>query len=305
MSTRLDHESIREVVRLALLGADHRDVITALIDRRFLQRAVEFLRTVAEARAQGKTEGSDWYKDRVVRAAGDKAEVAWAAGTNLKTVSNRRGSQRHDVVVEESLLHLDRFREQVRRVLGSSRQPLIHLTTNGERVELDAAESWDVINALAVTRAGLRGGAWSSMGKQVEAPLMETLCRVFRVPETHFSRWSDRDDLDREVDFFLMRQDGQAAKCEVKMMGKGNPEGADAVAARGINTFVASSLSESVRRGLDNLNVAWTELQTANGILRFQRTLGGYGIPYAAIDAGMIETEVERALDETFAGTWS
>lgn len=305
MSKGLDHDSIREVVKLALLGADHRDVITTLIDRQFLQQSVEFLQSVAEAKTHANPDINDWYRERVVRGTANKAAIAWAAGTNLKTVGNKRGSQKHGVVVEESILHLDRFRDQVQRVPGTSNQLVIRLNVARNSVELNAAESWDVINALAVMRAGLRGGAWSSMGKQVEAPLMETLCRVFRVPETHFSKWSNRPDQDREVDFFLKRDGGLEAKCEVKLMGKGNPESADAVAARGINTFVASTLSAKVRKELDDNNVAWTELQTQHGLLRFQRTLGGYGIQHTPVGPDNVNSEVERALTETFSGVWS
>ena len=45
-------------------------------------------------------------------------------------------------------------------------------------------------------------------------------------------------DFEREIDFFL-KENGKIHKCEVKLMGKGNPESADAFIARESNIFVA------------------------------------------------------------------
>ena len=50
------------------------------------------------------------------------------------------------------------------------------LKFNGVSVDLNVSESLIVINTLAVKRAALRGGLWSTVGKRVEKPLMQTLC---------------------------------------------------------------------------------------------------------------------------------
>ena len=55
-------------------------------------------------------------------------------------------------------------------------------------VDLNINESLIVINTLAVKRAALAGGLWSSAGKQVEKPLMATLCALFRVPLKYFQQ---------------------------------------------------------------------------------------------------------------------
>ena len=55
-------------------------------------------------------------------------------------------------------------------------------------VDLNINESLIVINTLAVKRAALRGGLWSTAGKQVEKPLMTTLCALFRVPLRYFNQ---------------------------------------------------------------------------------------------------------------------
>ena len=157
-----------------------------------------------------------------------------------------------------------------------------------------------VINALAVRRAGLRGGAWSSIGKNVEGPLMETLCRAFRVPEECFTHSVESDKSLREVDFNLFAPDGKRVKCEVKLMGQGNPESADAVVARGSQVFVASSLSDLNKRQLDELGVHWTELLTEGGFLRFAETPRAFGVPFEDIAPDEAGKRFDEALEATF-----
>ena len=70
----------------------------------------------------------------------------------------------------------------------------------------------------------MRGGAWSAVGKQVEGPLM--VCRLFQVDERHFTRSITDDESLREVDYYLLPPSGERLKCEVKLIGKGNPESA-------------------------------------------------------------------------------
>ncbi len=48
-------------------------------------------------------------------------------------------------------------------------------------VDLNINESFIVINTLAVKRAALRGGLWSTAGKKVEKYLMSSLCHLFNV----------------------------------------------------------------------------------------------------------------------------
>ena len=47
--------------------------------------------------------------------------------------------------------------------------------------------------------------------------------------------------VDRAIDFYLLNK-GKEYLCEVKLMGKGNPESADAIIARDTNVFVADTL---------------------------------------------------------------
>ena len=300
MPTSLESNLVAEVVKLALLGLDHRDVMVRYIDRQFLQQSIGFFEDVVRAKLKQREISSDWYQEHVIESASDPAEIAWGSGINLKTVSNKHGSQRRELVLSEAANHLSDFRELVDSLMDESMNIELRLTFNDVSVTLDLNESLVVINALAVRRMGMRGGAWSAMGKRVEEPLMEALCRFFRVPETHYSRRADADT-NREVDFFLLRDEGAPVKCEVKLMGRGNPESADATAARNTNVFVASKLSGNVKRKLDADNVMWTELHSPNGLLRFRQTLGAYAIPFVDVDPSDAPAEIERAINETFA----
>ena len=62
-------------------------------------------------------------------------------------------------------------------------------------------------------------------------------------------------------------------KCEFKLMGKGNPESADAVIARDSKVFVADKLSDMNKRQLNSLNVDWVELRSENGFQKFAAVL--------------------------------
>ncbi len=148
-------------------------------------------------------------------------------------------------------------------------------------VNLSLNESLVVINALAVRRAALRGGVWSTTGKQVEVPLMEVLCRIFQVAESCFAKSLHDDESIREIDFYLKPPNYAAVKCEVKLMGQGNPEGTDVIHARESEVFVASTLSDLNKIQLDEAGVLWTELQLRSGFMRFQRTLSTLKIPNA------------------------
>ena len=99
---------------------------------------------------------------------------------------------------------------------------------------------------------------------------------------------------------FTLIKDGSNYKCEVKLMGKGNPESADAVIARDSKVFVADKLSETNKRQLDSLDVEWVELRDANGFQKFKSVLESLDIPFTDIDLRNLESDVERIFDEIF-----
>lgn len=294
---------VRAAIDLILQGKDHRNIVVDSIDRTFVQQALSLFEQVVCAKLRGEAITSDWYENRFLDNNLDKEEIAWNGGINLKTVSNKRGSEKKEIVLEEAVKHHRRFRELVDSLTDDSMDLELTLTLNKVSVSLNLNETIVVVNALAVRRAGLRGGAWSSIGKQVEGPLMEVMCRAFEVPDKYFTRSVQDDGSLREVDFYLLPP-GRSVKCEVKLMGKGNPESADAVVARESKVFVASTLSDLNKKQLDDRNVHWTELQTPFGFLRFEETLAYYCIPYQPIDpkakVEAVIDRIEQALEMTF-----
>ena len=152
---------------------------------------------------------------------------------------------------------------------------------------------------MAVKRAALRGGMWSTAGKRAEKYLMLTLCKLYEVDPQyynaeHFIRNRELD-VDREIDFYLINQEHQY-KCEVKLMGQGNPESADAIIARGSHVFVADTLSQQNKNQCDQLNVSWVACRDENGYKRFAQVLKRFNIPYTEYN-GSLDEDLPKILD--------
>ena len=139
-------------------------------------------------------------------------------------------------------------------------------------------ESLIVINTLAVKRSALSGGLWSTAGKQVEKPLMATLCALFKVPQKYYDQ-GNLPDSQRESDFYLFDDTGEGFPCEVKLMGKGNPERADAVYARNSRVLVANTLSDLNKEQMDENGIFWVELKNIDDYKRFEHALNALSIP--------------------------
>jgi hypothetical protein len=124
---------------------------------------------------------------------------------------------------------------------------------------------------------------------------MASLCKVYSVPFEHFDQSKIPSSI-REVDFYLINGDTYS-RCEVKMMGRGNPESADAIFARESNVFVADKLSDLNKREADRLNVKWVELRDENGYKRFGQVLKELGIPHTEF-SGNLDEHLDKILSE-------
>lgn len=164
---------------------------------------------------------------------------------------------------------------------------------------MNVSESLIVINTLAVKRAALRGGMWSTAGKRAEKYLMLTLCKLYRVDSQYYKTENfirNRElDVDREIDFYLINQEHEY-KCEVKLMGQGNPESADVIIARGSDVFVADTLSQQNKNQFDQLNISWVACRDENGYKRFAQVLQRFDIPFTEYN-GNIENDLPEILD--------
>ena len=155
-------------------------------------------------------------------------------------------------------------------------------------VDLNLSESLLVLNALATKKIALRGGAWSAIGKRVEKPLLIKLCELCGVDKKFYNAENfirnKNLDFDREVDFKLYDKNFKEYRCEVKLMGKGNPESADAVFARNSDIFIADTLSDQNKSQLNQRKISWLELRNHRAedtILNFKEILRKLDIPFS------------------------
>jgi hypothetical protein len=158
-----------------------------------------------------------------------------------------------------------------------------------------------VINALAGKRAELRGGLWSAAGKKVEQPLMNTLCALYSVSDKNLEKKYKKTpgkSVDREIDFYLVNETKEY-KCEVKLMGKGNPESADAVIARESDIFIDDKLSEQNKSQLKKLNIHWIDLRSKNGYKRFGKVLEKLKIPHT-LYTGNLDKDLPKIFKKIF-----
>ena len=291
---------VKNIIRKLLGGEDYRSEIVALIDANFLQWVIDFFSRVVDAKLKNRPVTVDWYKEEYLNSELPKDEIAVHSGLNLKTITNMYNSSRKEVVLEASIKHYDVLLNAIQDLTEQNDVDIaLTIRFRSVSVELNINESLIVINTLAVKRAALRGGLWSTAGKQVEKPLMATLCALFRVPLRYFNQSVpsvSTSEVDRETDFYLVDNAGVRHRCEVKLMGKGNPEGADAVHARSSKVFVADKLSDLNKAQLDDSEIHWVELRDESGYRRFEQVLTGLSIP-----CHPFEGDIQKALDKIFS----
>ena len=292
---------VKKIIRRLLRGEDYRTEIVTLIDAEFLQFTIKFFKKIIDAKLKNKNITADWYKKEFLNSSIPAEDLAIYAGLNKKTIHNMYNSSTRTVVLDASHKHYDTLYETINNLAHSEQDLELTLTIKFKTVSVDLSisESLVVINTLAVKRAGLRGGLWSAAGKRVEKPLMLTLCAIYGVSNRNYSvkiknKSVNKDDYMREVDFYLTHANNRH-KCEIKLMGKGNPEGADAVIARNSRVFVADKLSDTNKKQLNDLGVEWVELRSEVGFRRFEHVLNALDIPHSS-QAG----DIEKALEETF-----
>ena len=277
---------VKTIIEKLLKGENYRAEIVSLVDSEFLQYAVSFFKRVAEAKLRNTHINVDWYKNEFLDPDMPSNDIAIHSGLNRKTIHNMYGSSGKEIVIDASHDHYRRLYKVIEELIDEEQS--LHLTLTikfrGVGVDLDISESLIVINSLAVKRSALRGGFWSTTGKRVEKPLMQVLCALYAVPSDNFAvrargKQLDAADFEREVDFYLIAGD-KRYRCEVKLMGRGNPESADVVIARESKIFVADTLSDTNKRQLDSLQVEWLELRSGFG--KFASILQRLLIPHRA-----------------------
>lgn len=302
----LTEQVTKNIIRKLLNGEDYRIEVVTLINAEFLQFAIEFFKKIVDAKFQNKDITVDWYKETFLDPALPTRDIAIHSGLNEKTIHNMYNSSTREIVIEASNEHYDTLYQSIKNLVDNEHELDLTLTIKfkGVSVDLNVSESLIVINTLAVKRSALRGGLWSTAGKRVEKPLMHTLCILYQVPNANYSyralnTSSSKPEFEREIDFYLHSQ-GQQHKCEVKLMGRGNPESADAVIARASKVFIADKLSDTNKAQLNSLKIGWVELRHKDGYKRFRIVLDMLRIPYKDYSGTNLEEDLNKIFTEIF-----
>lgn len=301
----LTDQVIRNIVARVIKSRDYRIEIVNLINAEFLQFAVDFFKQVVSAKLNSEDITIEWYKRVFMNEKLPSDDIAINSGLNKKTISNMYRSATKQIVIEASNEHFDSLYHSIQSLVENEHDIDLTLTIKfkGVSVDLNVSESLIVINTLAVKRAALRGGLWSTAGKRAEKYLMLTLCKLYKVEEEyynaeHFVRNRELD-VDREIDFYL-KNNGKEYKCEVKLMGQGNPESADAIIARQSDVFVADTLSQQNKNQCEQLGICWIACRDENGFKRFKLALDKFNIHYTNY-SGNLDQDLPQVLNEVFA----
>jgi hypothetical protein len=301
----LTDQIVKNIVTRVIKSQDYRIEIVNLINAEFLQFAVDFFKKVVNAKLNSEDITIEWYKNAFMNEGLPSDDIAINSGLNKKTISNMYGTATKTIVIEAANEHFESLYNSIQALVEMEKEIDLTLTIKmrGVSVDLNVSESLIVINTLAVKRAALRGGLWSTAGKSAEKYLMLTLCKLYQVDETYYDASHFVKDktkkVDREVDFYL-RKDGNKYRCEVKLMGQGNPESADAIFARKPHIFVADKLSQQNINQSEQLGVNWVELRREKGYQRFKLALEKLGIPHTNYN-GDLDNDLPIILNTLFA----
>lgn len=305
MTITLTEQVAKNIIKKLINGEDYRIEIVTLINAEFLQYTIDFFKKIIDAKLKNKDITVDWYKKEFLSANLPAEDIAIHSGLNRKTISNMYNSATKEIVIEASNEHYEQLYQTIQSLVDGEEGLNITLTLKfkGVSVDLNVSESLIVINTLAVKRAALRGGLWSTAGKRVEKPLMLTLCKLYGVNDDNYkikvkSQKRSEDEFEREIDFYLCNKNNDYL-CEVKLMGKGNPESADAVIARDSKVFIADKLSDTNKKQLNSLKVEWVELRDKEGYKRFKKALENLNIPHKDLK-GDANKELERIFSGIF-----
>ena len=222
---------IQSTVEKLLKGIDYREEIINAINISFLDFSIEFFKKIVNAKFNNESISLDWYKSEFIEKEQLKTdEIAINSGINKKTITNIFGNATRTTVIDVSKMNYHYLTKTISELQDYDNNELdinIVIKYKEISVNLNLVESLIVINTLATKKIALRGGAWSSIGKKVEKPLIDKLCDLAGVPLQNRRRELFIKDklknFDREIDYKLINYKNNVIKIEVKLMGKGNP----------------------------------------------------------------------------------
>jgi len=285
----ISREVVRKIIEKTIKNGRHRKVVEDIKNRRFLREILEEGKYAKKMKEDG---GSDWYRKKMVEGDREKEDIAYSAGIAKKTIGNIYDSQSEDTVRRRSAENYEKLEDFITEVSKEKGVKMrLEIEDDGGTVKLEHEETLALLSSFGVRREKISGSLDSSKGKNTEEPLLNTLCRIFNVPEEKY-KYEDENDEDREIDFYLYDEDGERYNCEVKLMGKGNPETTDSAWARNTDVFIADRLSDSKKKQLSKKGIEWVELADDEGYTRFGKVLDELGVSHEK------PSEVDSAIEK-------
>ena len=281
-------EAVKSAVSKLLCGSDYRDEVINAVNAQFFDFTLKFFHEIVDAKFYGHDINLEWYREHFIDGDIPPEDAVIYAGLNRKTITNIYGTASREVMIDAARNNFAYLRDMLDELENDSHNDLavtISISRNDVTVRLSLTESLLVINALATKKLQIRGGAWSAIGKRVEKPLVDELCRRAGVPEEYIDRENFRRDrnlpYDRETDYRLKSITGKVYRVEVKLMGRGNPESADMTIARDTDIFIADTLSEQSQSQLKERGTKYLTLRDNLRIIPdFVKVLDRLKIPH-------------------------
>ena len=297
----LSNRALQNILRMILKSEHYRKAVIDQIADDFFEFTVQYLKDIASAKFEGKKIGRDWYKRYFLDGRFSSKDTAIYAGLNDKTIRNIYGSSAKKVVVDITPSYYDELMDKVESLVDNDYSDLevdLRINYQDDSIKLTLSETLIIINTLGIKRSEIRGGAWSSLGKKLELPLMLTLAKLYQVPAKRYAGKGLSDE-GRDVDFHFINSAGNRYFCEVKLMGKGNPESADAAIARDTSIFIADTLSSLNKRQLTQRGRHWVELRADEGYRKIFEVFTELGIPCVEFE-GDLDQSLDAVIPEVF-----
>lgn len=282
-------EMTRHIIRELLTdGGNHRLAVFQDINRQFLSYALDFLDRARKSKIrweESQTDAHDnlgWYHAHLDEQTSDREELQIIGGMPSKTLANIYHGGSLDVVrgaLHDNVQHLGDTLNELHALGRRGGEAVI---TYADGFEFTHEESILIINSLAVKRAQISGGNWSSVGMSVESPLLQCLCLLFDV-DPRYHRGGVKKDNRYQVDYMLQRS-GVEYRCEVKLNGRGNPESVTSAIARDPRILLADWVSKQNEEKLNASAIAWVNFSETLGYRRFGDVLDRYAIPHTTPD---------------------
>lgn len=277
--------TITNIIRKLIAGEDCYPEVLNTIDADFLQYIVDFFKRIVKAKLDKKPVTADWYKEEFLL-----LHSLSNAKMNTITLSNSQ-----QIVLDTTLKHYDALHDVFNNLdMKDNFDMTFTIKFRNVSFDLNLNESLILFNTLAVKRSAFQEKSWSEIEKQIEKPLITTLCALFQVPKKYFDQ-KNLPESQRESDFYLFNDTEEGFPCEVKLMGKGNPESADAVYARGSRVLVANTLSDLNKEQMDANGIFWVELKEIDDYKRFEQVLNALSIPYKSF-TGDLQVALDKIL---------